>query len=743
MPKSLQTRFIVALMGIQVAMLSVLVWSNLDAFRFDASQRLYDTAQTMAAQVAASSARYLLDLDPAGLNAYVGQTTTHSELLYLAIYDADDALIAARGAVPAQEDIVADLDPQAVDDGVLTVILPVESSGEPLGRAVLGFSLELMDARLAEARRRSLLLAAGLVLMTLAAAVLIGRSLTRDLARVSAAVKGYAVNPSALDGLHASTQEVQTVVASLTAMAHDRAAAEAQREETTRFYRSLIERSSDVVIVLDPRGMIVFAGPSIMGVLGYEPGELIGKPLEDFACDAEARKRIRDQLSGTRASDVLELDLCNPAGRVQTLEALWRRDAEKDVFVLNCRDITERRALEIKMRVTEKMEAIGKLTGGVAHDFNNQLAVIMGNLELIAEEDDEEARAEALDQAIRACTRSAELTQNLLSFSRKSHLVPKVVDLNAFVREAGSWMQRTIPASIRFETVFGDGLWLARLDSSALENALLNLVINARDAMPEGGTLTIETANIRIDGTLPETRGEDLPDGQYIVLSVTDSGSGIDKEVMEQVFQPFFTTKPVGAGSGLGLPSVQGFARQSGGAVRICSEPGVGTTVKLFFPALSGATAEAPTETETEMTDTTSGARILVVEDATEVLDVLRRTLEGAGYDVVVARNGDMAFETFMAAPDFDLLVTDIVMPGEMLGTRLASAVREERPDMPVVFLTGFSTEATVYGTGLRPEDIRLMKPVRRVDLLDAVERALSMAHRARREANANQESGS
>lgn len=712
-------------------MLAIIVWNGNSTFRHNYEHRLLDTAQNLAAQVAATSALYLFEMDTARLDEYVNQTMSHDELRFLAVYDVDGLRVAGRGPIPDLSTYPENADPHDLRDGMLTVTQEVRNNGEIFGRAVLGFSLELMEQSLADARRQSLWLAAVLVLLTVLLSYLIGRALTRDLSAVSSAVADYGSGQTELSGLNAATDEVQLVVDALGNMSRERKQAEKQRDDTSRFYRSLIEHSSDVVIVLGVDGSIRFAGPSISRVLGYDSGALEGKQLVDLAADDQAKDQIQAKLGATLISEVLELEFSTFKGATRTLEVVWQErenDRGEIEFVLNGRDVTERRALEIRLRANEKLEAIGQLTGGVAHDFNNQLAVIMGNLELIVEETDENEKKSALTAAIKACVRSADLTKNLLSFSRKSHLSPEVIDLNALARDASSWIQRTLPATIRVETSLLAGLWPTQLDPNALENALLNLVINARDAMPNGGTLTIETSNMRIDRSYLQTRMEDLPEGQYVMLAVSDTGTGIAKEDLDKIYQPFFSTKPVGEGSGLGLPSVHGFVRQSGGTIRVYSELGTGTTFKLFFPAQALSEHDRETVLETKIHNAAKGARLLVVEDTSEVLDLLRRTLESAGYDVVTARNGDIAYRNFKAKPDFDLLVTDIVMPGEILGTQLAKHLREIRPNLPVVFITGYATEAAMYGNGLRPNDIRLMKPVRRADLLEAVGRALSGA---------------
>jgi len=373
----------------------------------------------------------------------------------------------------------------------------------------------------------------------------------------------------------------------------------------------------------------------------------------------------------------------------------------------------------------QKSESIGLLTGGVAHDFNNLLAVILGNLELLGDENDPENQKEMIDAAIAATLRGADLTKNLLSFARKARLTPEVLDLNNVVREAKNWMGRTLPESVSVETSLLAGLWPVEVDRSSLESAILNLILNSRDAMKGQGSLTIETANVRIDDDYIDLREEELTAGRYVMLAVSDTGEGIRQDDLASIFEPFFTTKPPGAGSGLGLSMIVGFMQQSGGTVQVYTEVGEGTTFKLYFPAVETTREQPARITSGEKRIAGGGKRVLVAEDETAVRDTLVTTLERAGYLVTATTSGDNAYDVFDADPTFDLLLTDIVMPGKLQGTHLAKALRERRADLPVVFMSGYASEATVHGNGLRPEDIRLMKPVQRADLLAALAKVL------------------
>ncbi|MEB8389446.1 PAS domain-containing protein [Rhodobacteraceae bacterium KMM 6894] len=396
-------------------------------------------------------------------------------------------------------------------------------------------------------------------------------------------------------------------------------------------------------------------------------------------------------------------------------------------------DITHQ--VEAQFRLTEqtrlahraqKNESIGQLTGGVAHDFNNLLAVVLGNMELLRDELSDEEHIKLIDNGISAIYRGANLTRNMLAFARKAQLAPKAVDLNRVVRDTKNWTARTLPATISVEVSLLAGLWRVKADPSSTESALLNLILNARDAMDSVGKLTIETANVRIDDEYIDARDETLKPGRYVMLAVSDTGHGIPADQLASIFEPFFSTKATGTGSGLGLSMIEGFMRQSGGTVQVYSEVGVGTTFKLYFPAFLSDDRSDERPMIRSLETSTAGGKILVAEDEPEVLRVIVANLKKAGYSVTQARSGDEAKEIFDANPDFDLLLTDIVMPGKLQGTTLARILREEYKDLPVVFMSGYASEATVHGNGLRPEDIRLMKPVGRAALFAAIEKLLA-----------------
>lgn len=375
----------------------------------------------------------------------------------------------------------------------------------------------------------------------------------------------------------------------------------------------------------------------------------------------------------------------------------------------------------------QKMESIGRIAGGIAHDFNNILAIVLGNAELLEDITDEAARRDLVEQITQACQRGSDLTQHLLSFARRSTLKPEQVDVDARIASIGKLVSRVLPENVQLDIVRTAGLWKSELDVAFLETSILNLCINARDAMPKGGKLTIETSNVRVSAEYTLDRGEDLAPGRYVLVAVTDTGVGIPEAEIEKITEPFYSTKDPDKGSGLGLAMVDGFVRQSRGAMRIYSERGTGTSIKLFLPALSvEQTADVARLPETAPAAPRAKARILVVEDEAGIRKVVRLTLERAGYDVADAATGDEALERYGDTIDsFDLMLTDVVMPGDLQGPALAQALTALSPALRVVFMSGYPNEAAVHGNGIRPADRFLMKPILRQRLLDVIEEAL------------------
>ncbi len=403
----------------------------------------------------------------------------------------------------------------------------------------------------------------------------------------------------------------------------------------------------------------------------------------------------------------------NRENQKQLIEAKAANDKLNDALTLADMEAERRERLENQLRQVQKMEAIGQLTGGIAQDFNNMLAVILANLNLLKRQI---ARGEAdiqrfIDGAAEGADRAAHLTQRLLAFARQQPLAPQPIDANKFVSGMSEILRRTLGQEVKIETILAGGLWRTHVDGNELESLLLNLAVNARDAMPNGGKLTIETANANLDETyVREQVG--LAAGQYVLIAVSDTGSGMSPEVIAKAFDPFFTTKATGKGTGLGLSQAYGFIKQSGGRIEIYSEKGQGTTVKIYLPRFHGENVSVATQPGLKAQTALGRPEelILVVEDEERMRLVVEDAFRELGYKVVVAADGKKALALLDANPGVNLLFTDVVMP-EMSGRELAKEALSRRPDLKVVYTTGFSRNAVIHNGILDPDVNFLAKP--------------------------------
>jgi len=387
-------------------------------------------------------------------------------------------------------------------------------------------------------------------------------------------------------------------------------------------------------------------------------------------------------------------------------------------------EIDRRAKAEESLRQSQRLEAIGHLTGGVAHDFNNLLTIIIGNLEALQRQ---MAGAEAqlvrrLDRAMHGATRAATLTKRLLAFSRQQPLNPMPIDVNNLLNGLAEFLRRALGEHVSLEVVGSGGLWPVEVDATELESALVNLAVNARDAMQGGGKLTIEASNTYLDEAYCRTHGEIAP-GQYVLISVSDTGAGMSREVLERAFEPFYTTKPSGQGTGLGLSQVYGFVKQSGGHISLYSEAGHGTTAKIYLRRYYGD-APVPTKNDQPTPRAHSGECILLVEDDAEVRRYIAETLGGLGYNLLEASNAKHALQQLQSGASVALLLTDVVMP-EMNGRRLAEEARAVKPSLKIIFMTGYSRNAIVHQGRLDPGVDLIQKPIASDQLAAIVRKVL------------------
>ena len=447
------------------------------------------------------------------------------------------------------------------------------------------------------------------------------------------------------------------------------------------------------------------AAGTLLALLGSEGREDAASASARSSGDATRRATaLASSLDRARAdlarNAVALTDALSEAARLNDELRLLNETLELRV----ANEIAERMKAEAALRQTQKMEAIGQLTGGVAHDFNNLLTVVMGGLEAIQKHvavidpSDPAQRIErAATLSMLGAKKAATLTKRLLAFARRQPLDPKPIDANKLVTGLADMLQRTLGETVKLETVNGAGLWLTQTDPGELENALMNLAINARDAMPDGGRLTIETSNAFLDEAYVAAITEPVSAGQYVLIAVSDTGCGIPEDVLTQVFEPFFTTKEVGKGTGLGLSQVYGFVRQSSGHIKVYSELGQGTTVKIYLPKLNSAHPPHPFDRSEESESVHGGSEtILVVEDHDDLRAFSVAVLSDLGYRVLSAGSGREAID-LMKSERIDLLFTDVVLPEGMNGRRVADTAAAIQPGVKVLFTTGYTANAIVH----------------------------------------------
>jgi signal transduction histidine kinase len=397
----------------------------------------------------------------------------------------------------------------------------------------------------------------------------------------------------------------------------------------------------------------------------------------------------------------------------------------ESIFVGIISDLTERRATEERLRRSQRMEAIGQLTGGIAHDFNNLLAIAVGNLEMLLDLPELPLSARELAMEVMgASDRGAELVKRLLAFARKQQLEPRAINLNERLPDIVQLLGRTLGEAIQVKTSASAELWDALADPTQVDDAVVNLAINARDAMPASGVLAIETANIFLDADYTANHSDVAP-GEYVMLAVSDTGTGMTPDVAARALEPFFTTKPAGQGTGLGLSQVYGFVKQSGGHITIYSEPGLGTTVKLFLPRSTPCAAQASAERDLSEFPPRGSEDILVVEDNPEVRRLVKRQLTELGYAVHEAGHGPEALRLLRTALSLDLMFTDIVMPEGMTGYELAALAREVRPELKIIFTSGYTAIGSNHDDDIRAGGPLLSKPYRKRDLAHFIRAAL------------------
>ncbi|MBR1189744.1 CHASE3 domain-containing protein [Bradyrhizobium sp. AUGA SZCCT0160] len=503
---------------------------------------------------------------------------------------------------------------------------------------------------------------------------------------------------------------------------------------STEVMQSTFHSMAEAVLVIDAKGRVLLSNPAAEKMLRYRPGmtvELLRQLSTVFRADGVTPLPTRE-MPAARALRGEEFDATEIVVRPKSGSAPVHlvisgrplRDASRAISgaALLYHDITATREIERKLQQSQKLDAIGKLTGGVAHDFNNMLTVITGTTErLVAALEDQPAlkkTAELIDVAAERCI---ELIQHLLAFARRQPLQPRNIDVNGTVLDIAKLLRPTLGEHIEIDSILEPEVAAAHIDPSQLANSLLNMAINARDAMPEGGKLLLETRNVVLDQAYAQANPDVLP-GPYVMLAVSDTGTGMSKEIQDKVFEPFFTTKEVGKGTGLGMSMVYGFVKQSGGHIRVYSEEGHGTTIKLYLPPARG---QAPAAVVAAAPLVGGAETILVVEDDDLVRNFVTTQLQTLGYQTLDTADGPSALQAVKNGLPFDLLFTDVILPNGMSGRQLADEVVKHRPGIRVLYTSGYTDNAIVHQGRLDPGVLLLSKPYRKSQLAKMIRQAL------------------
>jgi PAS domain S-box-containing protein len=482
----------------------------------------------------------------------------------------------------------------------------------------------------------------------------------------------------------------------------------------------LWQLSQDLFAVTDPTGRVIEMNPAWTTLLGHGTSEILGMSFAQFAHkdDADLVQRSMSRAAKQKLRPFECRFRCKD-GSFRWIS--WSTAPGHGCIYAIGRDVTEDKEARARLEETQealrqaqKMEAVGQLTGGVAHDFNNLLQVVVGNLETLQRRlpDNLGRLKRAADNAMAGAQRAANLTQHLLAFSRRQPLNPRPVAINKLVAGMSDMLRRTLGEHVEVDTRLAPDLWHVEIDENQLESALLNLAVNARDAMPDGGCLSIETSNVELRQER-KASGNELPEGDYVAISVTDNGLGMTPEVLARAFEPFFTTKGVGQGTGLGLSQVYGFVTQSGGKVKIASQPGVGTSIQIFLPRLTAMPELQEEDAPRATPASTARGTVLVVEDDPDVRGYTVDTIRELGYQVLEARDGPSALKLLQSTPNgaIDLLFTDVVLPSGLNGQQLAQRAVELHPHLKVLFATGYARDAIVHDGRVDPGVQLITKP--------------------------------
>ncbi len=713
---SLACKFMLAIVLVNALLVGAIGWELYNRDRIARDVRQVRQADTMVRVLAAAGAPAMKAGARPDLQRIAGAAVNQS-VAFVTFRDQAGRIVAKAGASASGT------------DDLIIANAPVPADRDANGTVQVGVSRSDAGPFDSQTVLSAILLGAAIIFLGGLVAYLTGRSITERLANLAQIADRFRLGERAARLSDHGHDEVATTARGFNAMLTAIAESERALKEVCRIAHIGSWRYDAGDRRLELSDML----EEILGLSASGP-----RPIQQLESVVSPRQRQRlAQLLNSGDESRRFSFTCEYKAQDALPKTLWVEarvesppGTARPVLAGICQDITDRESRDAQLRQAQKMEMVGQMTGGLAHDFNNLLAIIVGNLDMLEEEFASDSETgELVGEALAAAIRGAELTRQLLAFSRRQPLSPRRVDLNQLVAEMASLWRRTLTEAIEVRIHLADEIWPTRVDPSQLESATLNLVINARDAMPDGGVLTIETASMSIaTGDWYDGEESDIASGDYAVISVSDNGSGMPPDVAARVFEPFFTTKAVGQGSGLGLSMIYGFAKQSGGSVKIYSEVGEGTTVRLYLPRHGAKESEEPKAVDLRPVASVGNERILLVEDNDAVRRVVARQLGELGYSVVTADNALEALHLLDGDDGIDLLFTDVVMPGGMNGFELGRQALKRRPALKVLHTTGFTRPIDDVADADGPPPHLLTKPYRKANLAIKVRQVLDGA---------------
>ena len=742
MKLKLSSRLLITMVVIQAIVLTILVWNNQRIFKqshVEQQEQSYIIEQNHLIETVSIG---LIYADRAMLAENLLHLKARSDFGYVIVTDREDRVMASAGAVPenfAQIDFNGSYE-DSVDSGLYHLSSEVYKEEMFLGTIRVGFTTTQVKQQLFRAKAQNIAISVIAIILTLIASVVIARYITSNLRLLEDGARHFADGDLDYRIEQVNDNTINDVASAFNALAEklqetieDFSEGNRLLLESEEQVRLLLDSTAEAIYGLDMQGNCTFANPACMRLLGFQDdNDLIG---HDMHALIHHTRPDGTPYPGEECPIYGVLTTGN--GIHVDDELLWRADGssfpseywsypiirnnEITGAVVTFLDITERRQAEAGLRRAQKMDAIGHLTGGIAHDFNNILAVILGNLDLLERQTmlDDRSRKQVASMK-KAGLRAAKLTKQLLRFSRPQPDQKVSTDINRVIVGMESLITRSLTPEVEVEHYFADELWMTEIDPGDFEDALLNLSLNARDAMAGQGHLTIETRNTTLDAAYCGQNPGAAP-GEYVELVVSDSGEGIPRELQEHIFEPFYTTKERGKGTGLGLAMVFGFVKRSGGYIKCYSEVGVGTTFRLYLPRVKGDEPLVGENSKQTESLPNGEETILVVDDEADLLELARELLEGLGYRVLTASDGRQALELLNREPAIDLLFSDVVMPGGINGYELAEQATANRPDLKVLLTSGYTSKSLAHNGQSRFNANLLSKPCTQAELAKRV----------------------